>query len=871
MASTNDALAKRVEQLEAELAALRSERAGPPAAGRGAHRDAAGAGLDPKELERLRKDRVWGRLVPPPGVDGDLSSTVVRVAVDGKETNAKVTQAGIFELTPSPAAAALVTVLAGPLSLRGRKFVPEPPAQTVFFDPAAGFEGLAVPYHPAPAEIRVAPHLRPDGGAAAEPMPGVTVELFDGAGTTRRLRTLTTSTALPTVVFPDLPPGQYTLVTSGPPVHAGFPVRLVDPGRRVRPLYVEAGQVIELDSEYDFEPVAVGDVEVEVLDDDTDAPVEGVEVELISVATDRRMRGGTTSPGGTVPFTNLPAGGYLVRLADPVASAQSRRWTLVRPAAVSLRDGDPRPTRVRLRLRPEEHLIYGPVLDEDDTPLPHVRLVARSYPDGQELATFVSDERGEYRWVAPHPGTFSIAVSQVDGEPERLMPVSVNAPVQCPVRTNGHRPRGGGGGRRGGPPGERRAIGGSTGSGGTGDQTFPLLVDEVDLAGSTPGGRAGRGGGGAGSGQVVESALRDVLGYRPRKEDPRGFLAALTQAFDCYEVRGHRECRWTPRGYAATVQADLGALTGAQASIFERAKIAVDAALPILDRLRPLDPSADEENVGALRAIVRSRLEELPRELGVEGGPRVLRVDDLFIRLLGGLGTPVTVEGLPPDSELGQLRDDLGMDRTRINTIDEEANFTDFLMLVDHIGTLLSTWVQQRAFFDRVQQGDEQPFLGTQLVLLSRQLEVVAETVGETYFVMDSVFLGAAERQTLELRFPLGASQVGVGTRITVAELLDWVESFATEEGPRLIREGGISGVRSFAPTVDTLAGLVDGSLVGPQDFEGTPLPASYRTARVQQALTQLAQQLDAAAALAGAFQVGAAPDPVPRRRGGRR
>jgi hypothetical protein len=263
-------------------------------------------------------------------------------------------------------------------------------------------------------------------------------------------------------------------------------------------------------------------------------------------------------------------------------------------------------------------------------------------------------------------------------------------------------------------------------------------------------------------------------------------------------------------------------------------------------------------------------LEELPRELGAEGGPRVLRVDDLFIRLLGSLAATVTVEGLPSGSELGQLRDDLGMVRTRINTIEEEANFTDFLMLVDHIGTLLATWVQQRAFFDRVPQAGEQPFLGTQLVLLSRQLEVVAETVGETYFVMDSVFLGAAERQTLELRFPLGGSQIGVGTRITVAELLDWVESFATEEGPRLIREGGVSGVRSFAPTVETLAGLVTGSLAGQQDVQGTALPASYRTARVQQALTQLAQQLDAAADLAGAFQVGTAPGSGLRRRGAR-
>ena len=41
------------------------------------------------------------------------------------------------------------------------------------------------------------------------------------------------------------------------------------------------------------------------------------------------------------------------------------------------------------------------------------------------------------------------------------------------------------------------------------------------------------------------------------------------------------------------------------------------------------------------------------------------------------------------------------------------------------------------------------PFLGTRLVLLSRQLEVISETVTETYLPLDSVFFGAAERQTV--------------------------------------------------------------------------------------------------------------------------
>ena len=64
------------------------------------------------------------------------------------------------------------------------------------------------------------------------------------------------------------------------------------------------------------------------------------------------------------------------------------------------------------------------------------------------------------------------------------------------------------------------------------------------------------------------------------------------------------------------VQADLGEVTGAQASIYERAAVAVEHALPLLDMLKPLRPDADDESTESVRAIVRSSLTELVSELG---------------------------------------------------------------------------------------------------------------------------------------------------------------------------------------------------------------------------------------------------------------
>jgi hypothetical protein len=862
-----DGLRQRVDELERELAELRGkvpaedpyrqafveEQQRRAAAEKEAH--------DHEQfLTDLRKNHLWGRAVLPDDTDwGPLPDANINLRVADKPVHGiRLRRDGYFS-TPRPGepTRVSVTVAPDPIKVLGRVLVPVPRSQTVQHDPEMPFNGIEIHYRPRRAEIRVSPHLRPLQGDL-KPLSGVTVELYQGAETTTRLRSFTTSTTVTDADFTDLDPGLYTLVTTGPSACDGFAIRMADPERRKQTVRVDAGQTVVFGNEHDFVPVPVATVEVAV-QTDSGVALPDVDVALVSNITRRVVLTRATGPlGGRARFENTPAGSYSVRLAGSTVLAREQRWVLPSPAFVDVRDGD-QAARVTLQLEPDEHVIEGPVLDANGEKVPHVVLQARSYPDGQVLAEIVSNEFGDYRWVAPSPGSYAITVKHRQGTPVRLEPVTVNSTKHHPVRLDGDAPTAGQDRGR-----SRRAFGAA-------DQTFPIMVDEVDLAGSAPGGRGGGIGGSSGSaGPAVESAIRQVLGWRPRANDPRAFVAALNQAFSCKEVAGHRECTWTPRRYAAAIQADLGALTGAQASIYERAKLAVDAALPIVDRLTPLLPDPDQEDVAAARAIVRARLEALPGELGAEGGPRVPRVDDLFDRLFGEAATPpVPIDQLDPDSELGRFGTLLGMDRDRINTIEEETNFTDFLMLVDHVATLFTTWEDQRGFFDRI--GTNRPFLGTQLVLLSRQLEVVSETVEETYFVMDSVFLDAAERQTLELQ--LGPD------RLTVAELLDWVQRFSTEEGPRLISDGGVAGVRAFQPTAERLAGLVGDARL--EELGGSidqaVVPPSYSSARVQQAIAQLHQQLVRAEDLAEAF------DPpsdrtnavlarsAPRRRGGRR
>jgi hypothetical protein len=330
-----------------------------------------------------------------------------------------------------------------------------------------------------------------------------------------------------------------------------------------------------------------------------------------------------------------------------------------------------------------------------------------------------------------------------------------------------------------------------------------------------------------------------VLGWRPRSGDAKGFVAALDQSFALSEVEGHVEWKWTPKSYA--VQADMGAITGAQASIYSRAKAALDQALPILDGLYPLNPDFDPQDIESIRAIVRTEMIELVGELGVSGGPRVQRVDALLDQLVGfAYKRDQTLPALKPHrvgAHLGMVRDRFGLKQELVNTIPEEQNLTNFIILVNYVDTLRLSWQDTRHFFNRL---GSDVFLGTQLVLLSRSLAVIAESVQETYYVMDSVFLGSAERETVQL-------ELAPGSIMTIAELLRWAEHFASIEGPRYIEDGGKDGVSSaFVPTLRRLE-LFVGRAAEIAGSNSGDVVAALRTPRVRRALTELHSEIETA------------------------
>ena len=725
---------------------------------------------------------------------------------------------------------------------------------------------MTLAYEAGISSIEITPRLTYDGaGDPIEParaVPGVRFKLYPSAATTGKPLVRVTSPTSETISFTNLRAETVTLVVEPPAKLGDQPIELTDPRSTTLRVNPVPGKTTTLDEQYTF-ALAAGTVKVHVVDDvDDSAAVPYVPLSLAPVAdgAGAEPQSICTDKYGDATFKDVTAGTYRVGLVTDPVQAGDHTWTAIDTplAVISAKDSE---AVVELRLVEDLHIVRGTVYGPDGRPAEHALVEIRYGPEDDEPIITVTDDCGHYEWEAPYAGTFYLTTVQQDGQLRRMVPVSVNSVKEQDLHTN--YPNG---------------SGSSGGSSNDQDPTpFPLLVGNVDLAeGTAPGSRSGGGGygGESSAGATVSAAIRDVLGYRTRTTDTKGFIAALQRSFTCVDKPGYTLCEWTPRSYAATIPADLGALTGAQASIFERAKGSADAILPLLEGLTPLGSATDDEDAEAIKAIVRSRVSEIVDELSIEGGPRTQRVDELFERLTGyrlyPSGAIVFFNVNTLRGELLKLGERLDMDRRNVNTIGEEENFTNFLIIVDSVATLFVIWQQARPFFirdgaDDTSTENDAPFLGTQLVLISRQLGVISETVRECYFAMDSVFLGPAERQTVLLSLDEGGIVIQGSaapvdsvfptprpkTAMLLSELLDWIDRFCTDEGPQLIEEAGTDGVNAFVPTVRRLAQLAKSA--AQQSKSDQQIPPSYFTGRVQLSLAQLASQLARAATVADA------------------
>jgi len=399
--------------------------------------------------------------------------------------------------------------------------------------------------------------------------------------------------------------------------------------------------------------------------------------------------------------------------------------------------------------------------------------------------------------------------------------------------------------------------------------SYPILTEEIGYPPSPlsrpSGGTSASVGGGAqgGLGAVAARAIGDVLGWKANAADAKGFVGALTQSFSLTEIEGRTESKWNPKSY--TVQTDLaGGITGAQASLYTRAQVAQEKCLPLIDGLYALDPRADPEYVKALKEMAKSQITEIVKQFGIVP-PSILRVNTYFEILLGvdrkkliqqeqhleheasGLRVHVDTDPDRIHGTLGDIRKIYGIyfqrdgnDNPLSNSVEDEQNITNFRVISDYMTSLLLTWLENFKYF-RLSMHKMPAFLGTQLILIGRQFNVVAETVNEVRFVLDSVFIGPNERQQLLLEFhptPEGHHLPSM----YLEDVLTEIEGTVTDEGPRLIKDGGrIALYNNVRPVLDTLIEMIEGAR---QPRNLNKVPDGYRTPRVRRSLDDLRDQL---------------------------
>jgi hypothetical protein len=727
------------------------------------------------------------------------------------------------------------------IPLDGLTYVPVPPKGATVFTSTKGvdkIEDVAIHYKPQILGAAISGKVCRSEMGLVEPFGNLQVELRDPSKDNALIETAVTDSAGEyvlsakrigdvTVVFPKSCPGTQGLLT---PDYSQLTVWVPD-----------------LKSQVPLQPVTYSLVGARIVGQITDG-IKGLNeasVDLVDRVTGRRVDSDKTDDGGYYRFAGIIPGTYdLVfpsrfQLDGTVWEIREDQPTTQTVGVVG-NTVSPMPSPVVYEV--ETFAVEWRVRTQDGRGVANRLVVVKDEKGEVFLGHGITDSSGAVRIDLPRGGDGLRVLTFLDDQ---------NLPA-LEDRVDVHSTFSGGTTVPGRPKGGPVVL---DGNGQAADQlresavdltAYPILTEPINFQGAPPsiGGGGGGGGGGGSLSQTVDAAIRDVLNWRPKNNDPGGFSSALVQSFSLREFEGHTEWTWTPRSY--TVQTDLGAVTGAQASIFTRAKAALDQSLPLLAGLTALRRDVPDEDLNSIRDVVRSELTQLVNEFGVTSGPRVQRVDELFSLLLGAaqITDPQQVGG-----ELGILGNRFGLEAGRVNTIDDEQNLTNYLILVDYVIGLRMSWIAQRPYFDGTAP---QPFLGTQLVILSSDLEVVAESVREVMFAMDSVFIGPSERQTL----PLDFSSIGQPLMF-VASFFDWIDRFASEEGPRLIQSGGKDGVNAFKPVVADLArharaaltvGYGGGQRVGLQQTNGgasTPtLPPAYGTPRVQRSLQALADQL---------------------------
>jgi hypothetical protein len=364
----------------------------------------------------------------------------------------------------------------------------------------------------------------------------------------------------------------------------------------------------------------------------------------------------------------------------------------------------------------------------------------------------------------------------------------------------------------------------------------------------------------------VQRALTQVLGRSPGR-GANSFMNALNGAFPAQATSDGQQVAFTPsrsvvslyqpgasangtyplmsngaiagNGYAGTISAR-------QANLYRQASIIASDAQQVLNGLAPFVPEAETDQVEALRALIRSEMNALVDEFGRVDEPRKDRVLAYFSALklhIKGFGNRAFLDN--PSLAF---------------TVDDETQTAGFELLKSYERTLRQAW---DTFFNTDTLSPDSFSVSERIERANILLPVVAQVNNDLEAALDSVGFTESERRSMAARFDtlagFGLVPQGIDTQlpaITVYDLNEWLDRFASIEGPSILSDSGQYGLdfvtdqadRLFwvlAPVVAILEADESAQILG-----STMLEQVLSNERVRFAINNLLSQLNALADL---------------------
>jgi hypothetical protein len=286
--------------------------------------------------------------------------------------------------------------------------------------------------------------------------------------------------------------------------------------------------------------------------------------------------------------------------------------------------------------------------------------------------------------------------------------------------------------------------------------------------------------------------------------DKQVTVTPVPHAVSLYSPKGNGSYPYT-NGKSGSM---VGQLSARQAVLYRQAGVVVTDAIGVLKTTKPFLPEADTEEVEALRALLIAQFNGIVEEFGRVDEPRKVLADDYLATLQVNL------------IEFGS-RGALD-DPTSVAIVGDETQTANFQLLLNYAQVLTSIW---NTF--KQTEGVTPTFSLSELVERANViLPVIAQGTIDLEAALDSVGFSKNEQRSLAAKLTtLDTSQLTASPLpprfkgkfeypkdlgfqlpdITVHDLIDWLDHFASDEGPAALTASGNFGLTFVTGQADNL------------------------------------------------------------------